>query len=289
MSDRRIFCNPAASSCQITLPNLGVPHQIIGPTNIFGWTYNTANVGGGTPLMPALATLDYVIENLGSNTANTLSVCAAGHPWFTNMGTTNLVIPNQTSVRLTTDGANIFAEFAPMTIAGLSNGSGIAPSNGVGTNVTIYSPGSAGGSALTVSAHGLSNATNYVVNVTNDTGASLFNISSNGNINLGSQTVSATSLELNFSWPTLLAGEARTFNNSNDFLTISASNSAAIKDSGINIFGPVWSNGFASLATGGNTITVNATGLTNTETTNLRQGAAGRKYKLPRPPGCAAP
>lgn len=151
----------------------------------------------------------------------------------------------------------------------MTNLNAIAPSNGVGTNVTIYSPGSAGGSALTVSAHGLSNATNYVVNVTNDTGASIFNISSNGNINLGSQTVSATSLELNFSWPTLLAGEARTFNNSNDFLTISASNSAAIKDSGINIFGPVWSNGFASLATGGNTITVNATGLTNTETTNL--------------------
>lgn len=102
------------------------------------------------------------------------------------------------------------------------------------------------------------NATNYVVNVTNDTGASLFNVESNGTANTGV-------LMINGSKPMVSLNSYT----AGDILAAYGSGGTSVIDSGINVHGPVFTNGFASLATGGNTITVNATGLTNTETTNL--------------------
>ena len=113
-ADRRIICNPSAASCQITLNAIG-PFAELPTTNWFGWMWNTVSSIFGNPRGPAHATLDSVIENTGSNTANTLSVCLADHSGFTNCGTTNLVIPSLTSVRLTADGTNVFAEFSTMT------------------------------------------------------------------------------------------------------------------------------------------------------------------------------
>lgn len=114
-TDRRVLCNPSSASCQITLPALGVPFGGgYAPSTPSPWSHTMYIYEGITG--SSSGTASYVVENLGSNTANSLSVCVAGHPWFTNMGTTNLVIPNQTSVRLTTDGANIVAEFASMTL-----------------------------------------------------------------------------------------------------------------------------------------------------------------------------
>ena len=112
------FCNPTVNA-QETLPGLGSFAQVLpgtsGNTNWNPWTAGNATINGGHGQMPLAAALDWRIYNLGSNTANTLSVCASDHAWFTNLGTTNLVLPNQMMAWLTTSGTNIVPALLPLS------------------------------------------------------------------------------------------------------------------------------------------------------------------------------
>jgi hypothetical protein len=124
--DKIVLCNPAAASCVITMPAEAVQNLVLNTNSqpFSPWTaknaYANDSLGNaGNPLMPQQTTMEYWVKNLGSNTANTLTV---NLPWAaTNIGATSLVIPNQTAAHFTCTGTNggvgIAVEFLPMTLA----------------------------------------------------------------------------------------------------------------------------------------------------------------------------
>ncbi|MGA2749131.1 MAG: hypothetical protein ABSG59_10170 [Verrucomicrobiota bacterium] len=107
IADRIIYC---AGPGQITLPAIGPIGQP--NTTKAAWTFNRSRVAGGAPAGPLWFTLDYTLENVGSSALN---VWLADHSPFMDNSTTNLALPGQTGVRLTTDGTNIYPQFFPMT------------------------------------------------------------------------------------------------------------------------------------------------------------------------------
>ena len=133
MADRRIIDNPGVTgtNCQVILPNLTFPAIFPGITNWTRWININATVGlnyfdrsAGNPIGPLYGGLYWCVENEGSNTPATLSVCIAGspHPFFTNQATatTNLVVPNGWGAIIKThDGTNADVQWYPCSLASL--------------------------------------------------------------------------------------------------------------------------------------------------------------------------
>lgn len=131
---------------QITLPEVGVFADT--EQNDISWTF----VRDGAALGPAYYDRWYAVYNLGSNTANTLSVCTADHISFTNYGGqingTNVQVPNMTKAVFTTFGTNGVIELSPLGPycafgGGLSNSiyaMGTALSWGAGSGGSTYWP-----------------------------------------------------------------------------------------------------------------------------------------------------
>ena len=107
--NRVIYANAAANSVQVTLPGKGT----FGNTqeDSPAWTSFEGSVGGGgTNLAPKFNALWFdVYNNSPVATENAVTVCLADHAPFDN-GQTNLTIPNLCSVRLRSDGTNIWVQ-----------------------------------------------------------------------------------------------------------------------------------------------------------------------------------
>lgn len=139
IADRKILDDPTAASCVITLPALGPFGQAQFNTwsAEAAWTHGNSAISLGTNLMagvPRFSQLSYRVDNLGSNTGNTLTVQTADSAIFKNFGTTAVAVPNQTAFIFSTyDGTNV-------TVDQISIGATLAPgpSSSTLTNFTAY-------------------------------------------------------------------------------------------------------------------------------------------------------
>jgi hypothetical protein len=113
-ADTIIGCNPAlGGNCVITDPGLGrvADPQVLNSS----WTFLRDRSAGGAPGGPYLFTAERYVENLGSNTASTLTYTFADGTSFTNLGSSSVVIPNQMGVHIRTYGTN--ATFSPYALS----------------------------------------------------------------------------------------------------------------------------------------------------------------------------
>jgi hypothetical protein len=131
--DQRILCNPTAASCTITLPGEAAHGLVLPPAALTNrpWSAQDAWIGGGTPIEAKWMTRQYMVENLGSNTANTLTVSL---PFAaTNTGLNSVAVPNQMAARFTCTGTNggtaTAVEIVPMTFSPTYNGQNLTNLN----------------------------------------------------------------------------------------------------------------------------------------------------------------
>jgi len=182
LADRRIIDNPGVTgtNCQVILPHFTASQIFPGVTNWTRWVNINATVGlnyfdrsAGNPIGPLYGGLYWCVENEGSNTPATLSVCIDGspHPFFTNQATstTNLVIPNGWGAIIKThDGTNADVQWYPCSLASLvlpaqlaAQGTAVTNALAVqGTAVTnaLAAQGTAVTNALTVQGAAVTNA-----------------------------------------------------------------------------------------------------------------------------------
>jgi hypothetical protein len=168
----RVLCNPAAASCTITAPSSdNVGYVLPTASQPFrGWGAQNATVAGGHGLGPVWMTLQYEIENLGSNTANTLTVALPNNA--TNWGLSSLVIPNQMGLRMHYGGTNnvnagfITAELYALSLSPTFNGQNLTNLNAAnltgavaGTNLPnpLTNQISTGAATISGNASGLTN------------------------------------------------------------------------------------------------------------------------------------
>ncbi len=196
MADRRIIDNPGVTgtNCQVILPNLTFPAIFPGITNWTRWININATVGlnyfdrsAGNPIGPLYGGLYWCVENEGSNTPATLSVCIAGspHPFFTNQATatTNLVVPNGWGAIIKThDGTNADVQWYPCSLASLVLPAQLAAQGTAVTNALAVQ-GAAVTNALAVQGTAVTNAlavqgtanSNYFLNAGSSLNASYLN------------------------------------------------------------------------------------------------------------------